>query len=504
MSLRIKYLLATALSVLLPLAVYLIVDALLTRSFLIREQAGSLRLVADLVDGAMRGKRPEAEIQQVLTRFASAHPGIEVLVLDEQSKVVATTRPGLRGQSWREEGIARVLRGERDFDWATMEHQGQSVLDVTVPWRGIDGRILGAIHLDRKLSEVQEQITNVQIRHLIFVVAVALLVGVFLSLMTYSLVIKRLGRLDRQLHSADWAARSPELAVRGDEIEHASAAIRSLVGHLASTAAELERALQDKDRLIERVERFNVDLASEVQRSREELLAAQEELLRAEHLSTIGQLSAGLAHEIRNPLFIIRASAESLVRKAPAAEQVARDVIEEVDRVDAIISELLELGRPLSLDQSTVDLEQVLQAVVAQVSRAQPACRPVEWKLECQGDCRCCGDFSLLRQAFSQLVANACEAIEARGTIWLQASPDGQGHLQLEIRDDGAGIAPEDLEHVFEPFFTRKAHGTGLGLAASEKILTLHGASIAIESQPGQGTAVRVRIPAACRAEEEA
>ncbi len=104
------------------------------------------------------------------------------------------------------------------------------------------------------------------------------------------------------------------------------------------------------------------------------------ELLRAEHLSTIGQLAAGLAHELRNPLFIVRASAEKWARKIPEAGELAADIIEEVDRVEAIIAGLLDLGRPLDLDEKPVDLRRVLDDVADQVARAQPAGKTIEWK----------------------------------------------------------------------------------------------------------------------------
>ena len=498
MSLGTKYIIATALSVLLPLLVYLIFDAFLVRDILVRDQAESLRLAADLVHGFLRACHKDCprRSQGFLEQFARFHPDLEVLILDSDSKVYAAAQRDLTGNVWHEEGITRLLQGETAYVWDINTHHGELVLDVTVPWLDDSGEIKGAIHLARSLSLVRSRVTAIQIRHVIFVVSVALAVGVVLGLITYRLVVKRLRRVDYELHTTDWAKRAPEVEGGGDEIDHLSSALRSLVGNLANTAAQLEGALDDKNRLLTRVERFNEDLEQEVQKTRSELLVVQQELVRAEHLATIGQLSAGLAHELRNPLFIIRASAESMRRKHTDSADLAEDIIEEVDRVNDILSRLLDLGRPLSAEKRHVDLASMLDDVVSLARKTLTPERSV--KLEPgrpEAACTVEGDHSFLRQAFTNLIANACEAVEGPGEVSVTAAHTGASEVEVEIRDTGIGIRDEDLPHIFEPFFTRKPSGTGLGLCATKKILDIHGATISVTSRVGRGTRVVVKFP---------
>jgi signal transduction histidine kinase len=110
----------------------------------------------------------------------------------------------------------------------------------------------------------------------------------------------------------------------------------------------------------------------------------------------------------------------------------------------------------------------------------------------------CCteGDPALLRQVFLHLISNACESIEAEGTITIELQCTSNEGFDVVIKDTGCGIAQEDLSHIFDPFFSRKPAGTGLGLCATKKILDLHGAEIIIESHVGQGTTARVRLRA--------
>ncbi|MBW2703286.1 MAG: hypothetical protein JRF33_20895, partial [Deltaproteobacteria bacterium] len=477
MSLRTKYLLATAIAVLVPLLGYLVLDALSTRSFLVREQAQGLRRMADWINGSFEDipSLESGQAERWLGRFSSRHLDLEVMVLDLRSRVLAGSRPERVGRNWLEPGIQEVLSGKMDFHWAKMEHDGRPVLDVTVPWLDAQGKLRGAVHLAQDLSVVDAQIEAIQVRHAVFVVMVALLVGGLLSFLTYILVIKRLGALDSELHHSRMDSPGPGLRGPGDEIDHLSAALRNLVGNLSASAVELEQALTAKGELLVRVEGFNLELEQQVDRTRQELLTVQAELIRGEHLSTIGQLSAGLAHELRNPLFIIRASAETMARRAPDAKDMAVDIMEEVDRVDGIIKQLLELGRPLNLEEHEVDICAVLKEVVDQVSRAQPDGKQIDWRFTCEADCRCLGDHPLLRQAFMHLVSNAADAIEGDGYVEIRAAvgPEEEERVRVEVRDNGRGIAAEDQAHVFEPFFTRKKKGTGLGLAASSKILVV-------------------------------
>lgn len=496
MSLRIKFLVAAVLAVLVPLMAYLLLDAVTMRSILLEQQAQGLRQSANLIHVSLDLCQRECKLGtlRLLESFGRTHPDLEILILDAKSEVFAASRPELAGRAWHEAGIEAVLAGRTDFHWDEMEHQGVPVLDTTIPWRAPDGRILGVIHLARNLSAVDEQITRVRLRHLVFVVAVAILVGVILSLVTYRLVIRPLSRLDQEFRVGRPALFAP--AAGGDEVSRLSDALRALVNDLTATASDLELAVNEKGDLLERVEGFNEELEHEVDKTRKQLLRTQRKLVRAEHLSTIGQLSAGLAHEVRNPLFIIRATAEKLGKKIPDATELSSDIIEEVDRVETLVASLLELGRPLELNEQAVNLSALLDEVCTQVARAQPEEKDIIWEVECAQDFSAIGDMALLRQAFTNILSNGCEAIAQHGRIEVRIVSHSNGELQVSIKDDGRGVEQADLARVFEPFFTRKPGGTGLGLAASKKILGLHGAEVEFDSRPGAGTEVSIRFQA--------
>lgn len=513
MSLRTKFLLAAAVAVLLPLLGYLLLDTLLTRSLLVRDHAASLRMSAELLSSSLGGCAPQSCDPQThaattLRRFAEAYPDLEVMLLDRDSRVFAASRAELQGQRWREEAIDQVLRGESDFVWGTMDHHREAVLDISVPLRGLDeGELLGAVHLARSLAAVERQVSDVRLRHLAFVVLVSLAVGIVLSLGAFRLVIRRLSRLDGELRSRhEIEAGGKQAATAGDEIDHLAAALHAMMGHLASNAQELGVALQEKEELLLRLEGFNTKLEREVDRTRRELLRTQGELLRAEHLSTVGQLAAGLAHELRNPLFIIRATAESYARRHAEAAPMTADVCEEVDRVDGIITRLLDLARPLSVERRSVSLRELLQECVERVGRRLGETRSELRLVVDPGPAVVVlGDEALLRQVFINLLDNACAAIEGPGTVQIsvRAEPGGGGATVL-VKDTGCGIRSEDAPHIFEPFFTRKPGGAGLGLCSVKKILGLHGAAIALDNTGGQGTTFVVSFGAETAAPNEA
>lgn len=502
MSLRSRYLVVTCASLLGPLLAYLLVDTLLTRSWVVQDHVASLRMLAGVLHGSLADCERDCATrhQRILDRFAAAHPDVELVLLDDNSVAVAASTDAAVGRLWSEEGIARVLRGESTFEWSIMRHRGEPVLDVTVPWRREGAAAVGAIHLARSLSAVYAHVRVMQLRHAAFIVVVVVVVGGLLSLLTYRLVIRRLTRLDRELRRTAPPASQPPVA-RGDEIDRVSMTLRHLVADLARSAADLQTALDEKERLLREVEGHSNQLGREVARVREDLLATQRDLVRAEHLATMGQLAAGLAHELRNPLFIIRGSAEAVRRRHPAAAEEAADVIQEVDRVETIIARLIELARPIELATRRLSLGEVVREVVDRAARtAAGSPSAVEVKLQEEATAEVEADPHYLEQALGNLVANACEAIAGRGEVVVRVFADA-GVPVVEVRDTGTGIRSEDLPHVFEPFFTRKAGGTGLGLSATKKVLELHGATIAVASAVGVGTCMTVRFPQ--RREEE-
>jgi signal transduction histidine kinase len=232
------------------------------------------------------------------------------------------------------------------------------------------------------------------------------------------------------------------------------------------------------------------------------IIRIEEQLRRAERLSTLGELSAVLAHEIRNPLGSIRGTAEILrddFRPGDQKYEFLEILVKETDRLNRVVEDFLKLSRPVQVEQATCDLEKELREVAAFAGGAADQHGvAIELNLAPLPVVR--GDREKLRQVFLNLVLNAIQATPMGGrisitTLLLPPKEGKGGQMEIRFADTGAGIATENLERIFEPFFTTKEGGTGLGLAIAQKIVESHGGSISVQSEPKEGSCFIVRLP---------
>lgn len=232
------------------------------------------------------------------------------------------------------------------------------------------------------------------------------------------------------------------------------------------------------------------------QRSYREL---QEAMKRKEKLMALGQLAAGVAHEIRNPLSSIKGLAKYFAERTPAggeAHELAQVMAKEADRLNRVVSELLELVKPAHLTLQKVDLNEVITHSLHLVSQdAQNR----EIQLRFTANTALPGiqaDPDRLTQVLLNLYLNAIHAIGRQGTITVEASESSADRVKIVVTDSGKGIAPEQLEAIFTPYFTTKADGTGLGLAVVQNIIEQHGGTIQVTSVEGKGTVFTLWLPA--------
>jgi two-component system sensor histidine kinase HydH len=258
-------------------------------------------------------------------------------------------------------------------------------------------------------------------------------------------------------------------------------------------AANLANTLAEDLRIQSRQSRRNAD---KLAAANQQLQEAEEAVRRSDRLAALGQLSAGLAHELRNPLGTIRASSEMLSRSLSAENDVAREVAgfiaTEVDRANSLITRFLQFARPLEIRPERADLAQMLDRAIALVEREAPGIAiyrnyapeipPFPF------------DAELLERVFYNLVLNAVQATPAGGAVTVKARA-GAGLAEVAVIDRGLGIEPKHLETIFNPFFTTKPQGVGLGLAIVSKIVDEHGGKITVESDPGKGSVFRVLLP---------
>lgn len=223
----------------------------------------------------------------------------------------------------------------------------------------------------------------------------------------------------------------------------------------------------------------------------------QEQLNQAERLAALGEMVAGVSHEIKNPLGIIRSTAE-LLGGMPHADDTQKKlsgvITEESTRLNQIVTEFLDFARPQVPHLHPSDLSDIIEKNLAFL---EPELKKKDVEIHHDLDGRAfdlIADHDQLYRAFQNLLINALQAMNSGGKIDISVGKDKGGYL-IEIQDTGCGIAPENLKKLFNPFFTTKERGSGLGLSIVKKIIEGHSGSIAIESRENQGTKVLVRLP---------
>lgn len=236
----------------------------------------------------------------------------------------------------------------------------------------------------------------------------------------------------------------------------------------------------------------------------------QREATERERLSALGRLSTVIAHEIRNPLMIIKGSLRTLRREQHATPEETRqalaDVDEEVVRLNRVVNDVLDFARPIRFDYAPADLNAVCAEAVAASREADP-----EASVRIVADPQLTPvitDAERLRTALVNILTNARHAVAARSSngsppasraadieLRTQRTLNGGGYARVIIKDRGIGIQPEDLPRIFDPYFTTKRTGSGLGLAIAKNIIEGMGASITLESRAGEGTEIRIDLP---------
>jgi signal transduction histidine kinase len=235
----------------------------------------------------------------------------------------------------------------------------------------------------------------------------------------------------------------------------------------------------------------------------ESIARFQREAAQRERLSSLGRLSAVIAHEIRNPLMIIKTTLRTLRREGVKKDEVqgaVADIEGEVARLNRLVSAVLDFARPMTFDRQPLDLNALCRDAVRAVWAGADG-GAVHLDLA-PGAAAIDSDGERLRLALVNVLTNARQAVEARGDgrddgIQLRTRREPHGRVSIAVRDRGVGIPAEDLSHIFDPFFTTRTSGTGLGLALTRNIIEGLGGSISVKSERGAGTEVLIELPGA-------
>ncbi len=229
-------------------------------------------------------------------------------------------------------------------------------------------------------------------------------------------------------------------------------------------------------------------------------LRTQENLRRAERLALMGQMSATVAHEIRNPLSIIKNTAEVLRQKYDSTQQpdeLFEFIPDEVRRLNRLMNDFLSFARDRELERKPGDLLKTVSRAIS-LMRNEDHSHGVEWQLDSnRAEIIAAYDDDALTQVFMNLLLNASQALNGAGKVKVRVEALGKGRdgIHLSIRDNGPGL-PDSPEKIFEPFFTTKSRGSGLGLPVCKQIIEKHQGRITAESQQGYGTTIHIWLPA--------
>ncbi|MFO7675047.1 MAG: ATP-binding protein [bacterium] len=223
---------------------------------------------------------------------------------------------------------------------------------------------------------------------------------------------------------------------------------------------------------------------------------ADRALRRVERLKTLGEMAAGMAHEVRNPLAAIRSSAQMLAEGADTrSAELAGVVVSETDRVDRVLGDFLSYARPAPLQFARGRLSEVLDSCV-QLLEPEASRRRIELTRHYpeEREPEVYFDPAQMRQAMFNLLLNAFQASPDGGRIAIRVEADGR-RVRASVRDFGPGVPQDKLGRVFEPFFTTRASGTGLGLAIARRIVTEHGGRLRLENAEARGAVATVELP---------
>ena len=271
----------------------------------------------------------------------------------------------------------------------------------------------------------------------------------------------------------------------------------NVVGGITGFLSEQERSRREQ---LQETAKGLEESYRQLQSQSELIISIEEQLRRAERLSALGELSAILAHEIRNPLASIRGTEEILMEEGTSAAsrgEFLGILVKESDRLNRVVEDFLRMARPEPTSKKECDLNEELANMVTLLT-AEARAGKITLQLIPTALPQFVGDSEKLRQAFMNIILNAIQASPAGGRVTVKTllNPE-RGCIEIRFTDTGPGVAPEAVGEIFEPFFTTKGSGTGLGLPITKKIIESHGGSVEVESEPGSGATFKVMLPIA-------
>jgi len=317
------------------------------------------------------------------------------------------------------------------------------------------------------------------------------------SLLVASSISKPLSKLadySRRVGEGEYTA---DIEIKGkDEVASVASDVKSMVGQLLATSEELKKELTERKRAEEELTKHREHLEELVEERTKELRDAQEQLVRSEKLAILGQLAGGVGHELRNPLGSIKNAAYFLKMALEKPEPEVKETLEilnkEVATSEHIISSLLDFARPKPPTRHKMNINDLAQEVLSHTN--VPENIKIVSKLD-KSLPQILADPEQLSQVFGNLILNAIQAMPDGGQLEIRSAVSPPVQVAISFADTGVGIPEDNLEKLFEPLFTTRAKGIGLGLAITKTLVGEHGGTIEVQSKLGKGSIFTVRLP---------
>ncbi len=354
-------------------------------------------------------------------------------------------------------------------------------------------KVLGVLDISMSLNSIEREIKGMEIRSVIIGIITMCFLSILMILIIKSIIDKPIKTLITGTHRIAGGNLDEPIVIN----------TRDEMGELANAFNDMMHKLSEaKNELLNLVE----TLENKVEERTHELKAAQDNLIRSEKLASIGKLSATVAHEINNPitgvLTYIKLMLKKLRQKDTSDEDIKKYIDylslmeRETERTSGIVKNLLDFSRQREPHYRLADINTIIEETLMLV-RNQINLQGIEVIKSFSAIPQTMADADQLKQAFMNIIINACEAMkEGEKRLTLETGFDNlKKDIKISIKDTGTGIPEEDMNKVFEPFYTTKEKGTGLGLAVVYGIITKHKGRIDIVSKRGKGTAIELTIP---------
>lgn len=446
----------------------------------LRRTAGdNLRLLGAAVEVAVENAvrdQQVGDVQEILASMDLKDPTIDAFVLDPTGAVSGPVRSQRSLDLARSTSVRVMQRGRPVVRFDTDGHI--PTITAVFPLRSDGGATIGTLAFVQPLSKFRRALRSTAAT--IIASIFTLIVG--LSVVVSSLIVFYVRRPLNALVGAMRAVRSGDLgasvdASRQDEIGEVGVEFNAMVRELADTRRQLARTMESRDSL-------------------------EAGLRRIDKLVTLGQMSAGLAHEIGSPLQVLNGRARALASRADLSADVRRTasiLVDQSDRIERIVEQLLHFVRRRPNRWEDVDLPAAARPIF-ELLETEARRRRVRFGFIQSGPVpTILGDPDKIQQVILNLLRNALQATEPGGEIEFRLAAERTVEVTMTVTDTGPGIDPGKAEAIFEPFFTTRSNegGTGLGLAVVRAIVIEHGGSIAVDNRNSGGACFTVRLPAA-------